>query len=304
MTPLSLLSRLSSESLSPLPRMAAKVVNQISKNGSGVKMEEIPPIVFNTRASLGRVEDWMNDEAKRNTLTKFTIFNKTKEGRVRVKGIRVGAARKNDTNIVLVSGLPFQSSSAICVNLYAMFHLAKAKDKLPCAVSFVPVAYPRDHTEMVSAMAKSELARSNDEETFESPFPFPFYLPRSENRRTQSVMDAKSKATYQSIQAYLDMYNRHHEHIGIDVTKNGTTMDPSHPSLPSFPSSHIQPSELSIVFPQMNKLSIPSPALVAGITCAQELNAEQIVTRGNEVVEMVKEMAESTNNSEYVHLSL
>lgn len=265
--------------------------------------------------STERIHKFMNaiyvDRPKDVTL--FNINYKSHMDRTTVKGLRVGPSLRLQKNVVLVSGLPLQDPSAIGVNLY----IAAALSRSPLArdVSVIPLAQPNEYERrwrraaerapsLVFPSSLAPFRAHHEPEPSASLLPKePLSQPISEN------ISVEFQDSCKAVEAYVTRHNKYYINVGVDMTANGMsaqyksnslrslvsrgksssffldpTATPSDPSLPPPFPGHIL-GQGSLIAPYTE-----APTLVLELKSATSLSDDQIVTRGQEVIDFIKEV--------------
>jgi len=245
----------------------------------------------------------------------FSLNYKQHTERSTIRGIRIGtngrraAAQKN---AVVVSGLPFQDPSLIGVGLYVAAMLSRASPMLPRDVSVIPLAHPKEYERRW--LARAGVAA------------FGNLLSRVSSSAWEDSVDWLShvdlKNTCKPVEPYITRKNKFFVNVDVNLTPYGTTMQYKGNSFPlltskskhSSPSSSSSSSSLfppipmhpSIAPPSSSTFSslhihepnpimanmLESPSIVLELKGTQALDDEQVVARGSEIIQTLKELFE------------
>jgi len=262
--------------------------------------------------STERINKFMN-EVYFHRPTEVTLFNinyRNQAERSTIKGLRVGPNLKGPRkNVVIVSGLPLQDPSTIGVNLYVAAMLSRLS--LSCDVSVIPLAHPREY-----------------ERRWRRPEAPPMLFPSSDPSQilpTGSVSDVSPsfvidrdpkqcvvtenislelKDTCKPIEAYITRQNKFYVNIEVDLSTHGSSAQYKSNSLPVITSKgklrdffaqskNPLPDSLPSIYGEDSMLSpfLQAPSLVLELRGSQALDDDQIVARGEDVIRVVKELA-------------
>lgn len=282
-----------------------------------------------THASTEKITRFMNAiyVKQPRSVSLFSFNYRQHTERSTIRGITIGNNGRRATpqkNAVLVSGLPFQDPSLVGVGLYVAAMLSRTSSMLPRDVSVIPLAHPKEYE-------RRWLARSAAA-PFGNMFAVPPNGAVSEDMNWLEHETVDLKETCKPIEAYITRKSKVLVNVAVTLTPFGATMqykDSSFPLLSSksnkFPlsSSLFPSSRSSSSFPFSSSSSSPpvplppsinrplssdslgiyepnpifgnmleSPAFVLELKGTQALDDEQVVARGNEIIQMMKELFE------------
>lgn len=234
-----------------------------------------------------------------------------------IRGICIGTNGRTHAapqkNAVVVSGLPFQDPSLIGVGLYVAAMLSRASPMLCRDVSVIPLAYPKEYERLWSARAVSA--------PFDHMGASP--VPHSENIADWLVQEnVVLEGSCKPLEIYITRKHKFIVNVNANLTPYGTSMQykgysfPSitkskffHPSFSSpspLPPIHLPPSvapnhsfshslHTSLNIHEQNPLvadMTKAPSFVVELTGTQALNDKQVVARGDEIIQVVRELLE------------
>lgn len=263
-------------------------------------------------------------------VTMFSINRRVAPGeRSTIKGLRIGTYPLPSKNVTLVSGLPLQDPSTIGVALYIADKLSRShSSSFPCNISFIPLAYPVEYEKRRSlegsqAQASQALQASQASHDLQEPTSgggidlargSPFSGPVLLEENTRSLVGLyEINNTCRPIEPYITRFNKYYVNIDVNMSTQHTSMQYKSNSLSSIVSrgkhhklfsSHPLPTippdttstaftPLSLQLHSADSLLSPilqSPSIVLSLRSTEELNDEQIVARGEEVIMMTGDL--------------
>lgn len=275
--------------------------------------------------SVERINRFMNAVYLRHprASTLFHVNYRTPIDRSTIRGIRIGSNPRKPQphkNVILVSGLPQQDPSTIGVNLYVAAMLSRATSVVPCDVSVIPLAHPREYERW---WRRAGAAPSLPSLSASAARPVPAHSEDSSQWiiPPHETVTLDLKDTCKPVETYATRMNKYYVNIGVDLTTHGTAMQHKGDSLAALASrgkhrrfflpqqqqqlqqqqqqqppstdSH-RPSPPPVILGEDSLIApmLRAPSLVLELRSAQKLDDDQIPARGEEVIAMIRELVE------------